>query len=69
MIDVPDGKLRRNVSKTQAPLKKETIHKKLTEILGDGTKAQDITDKIMKSRPTVERVTLKRTKHRVKEDA
>lgn len=67
MIDVPDGKLRRNVSKTQAPLKKETIHKALTDIMGDATKALDITDKIIKSRPTVERVTLKRTKHRVKE--
>jgi hypothetical protein len=68
MIDVPDGKLRRNVSKTQAPLKKETIHKALTDIMGDATKALDITDKIIKSRPTVERVTLKRTKHRAKDD-
>jgi hypothetical protein len=67
MIDVPDGKLRRNVSKTQAPLKKETIHKALTDIMGDSNKALDITDKIIKSRPTIERVTLKRTKHRVKE--
>ena len=67
MIDVPDGKLRRNVSKTQAPLKKETIHKALTDIMGDSIKALDITDKIIKSRPTIERVTLKRTKHRVKE--
>jgi hypothetical protein len=67
MIDVPDGKLRRNVSKTQAPLKKETIHKALTDIMGDATKALDITDKIIKSRPTVERVTLKRTKNRVQE--
>ena len=68
MIDVPDGKLRRNVSKTQAPLKKETIHKALTDIMGDATKALDITDKIIKSRPTVERVTLKRTKHRAKDN-
>lgn len=68
MIDVPDGKLRRNVSKTQAPLKKETIHKALTDIMGDATKALDITDKIIKSRPTVERVTLKRTKHRAPND-
>jgi len=66
MIDVPDGKLRRNVSKTQAPLKKETIHKALTDIMGDATKALDITDKIIKSRAIVERVTLKRTKHREK---
>lgn len=68
MIDVPDGKLRRNVSKTQAPLKKETIHKALSEIMGDATKALEITDKIIKSRPTIERVTLKRTKHRAVND-
>ena len=66
MIDVPDGKLRRNISKTQAPLKKETIHKALTEIMGDATKALDITDKIIKSRPMIEHVKLKRTKNRVK---
>lgn len=67
VIDVADGKLRRNISKTQAPLKKETIHRALTDIIGDATKANDITDKIIKSRPTVERVTLKRTKNRIKE--
>lgn len=66
MIDVPDGKLRRNISKTQAPLKKETIHKALTEIMGDASKALDITDKIIKSRPMIEHVKLKRTKNRVK---
>jgi hypothetical protein len=68
VIDVADGKLRRNISKTQAPLKKETIHKSLTEIFGDANKAMDITEKIIKSRPTVERITLKRTKNRVKDD-
>lgn len=67
-IDVPDGKLRRNVSKTQAPLKKETIHKALTDIMGDSIKALDITDKIIKSRPMVERVRLKRTKNRIIND-
>ena len=66
MIDVPDGKLRRNISKTQAPLKKDTIHKALTEIMGDASKALDITDKIIKSRPIIEHVKLKRTKNRVK---
>jgi hypothetical protein len=66
MIDVPDGKLRRNISKTQAPLKKDTIHKALTEIMGDASKALDITDKIIKSRPMIEHVKLKRTKNRVK---
>jgi hypothetical protein len=63
-IDVPDGKLRRNISKTQTPLKKETIQTKLTEILGCSIKATAMTDQIIKSRPVVERVTLKRTKNR-----
>ena len=66
-IDVPDGKLRRNVSKTIAPLKKETIHSTLTEIVGDSNKAMAMTEKIIKNRPMIERVTLKRTKHRLKE--
>ena len=65
VIDVRDGKLRRNISKTQAPLKKEQIQKTLTEIVGDAIKAQTMTDQIIKSRPIVERVTLKRTKNKI----
>lgn len=67
IIDVADGKLRRNISKTQAPLKKDTIQKALTDIMGDSIKASAITEQIIKSRATVERVTLKRTKNRAKE--
>ena len=67
VIDVADGKLRRNISKTQAPLKKETIQKALIDIVGDANKATAITEQIIKSRPTVERVTLKRTKNRIKD--
>jgi hypothetical protein len=66
VVDVPDGKLRRNISKTQAPLKKELIQKALTEIFGDASKATATTEHIIKSRPTIERVTLKRTKNRIK---
>lgn len=69
VLDVQDGKLRRNISKTQTPLKKEHIQKSLTELLGDANKAVAITDQIIKSRPMVERVTLKRTKNRIKEQA
>ena len=65
VIDVADGKLRRNISKTQAPLKKETIQKALIDIIGDANKATAITEQIIKSRPTIERVTLKRTKNRI----
>ena len=68
VIDVRDGKLRRNISKTQAPLKKEMIQKTLTEIVGDAIKAQAMTDQIVKSRPMVERVTLKRTKNKVAQE-
>jgi len=64
VIDVHDGKLRRNISKTIAPLKKETIQNTLNIILGDVNKATMITQEIIKSRPIVERVTLKRTKNR-----
>jgi hypothetical protein len=66
VIDVHDGKLRRNISKTTAPLKKETIQNTLNIILGDVNKATMITQEIIKSRPIVERVTLKRTKNREK---
>ena len=65
VIDVRDGKLRRNISKTQAPLKKENIHKVLTEIVGDAIKAQSMTDQIIKSRPIIEKITLKRTKNKI----
>jgi hypothetical protein len=64
VIDVADGKLRRNISKTQAPLKKDTIQNALTEIVGDSIKATAMTNQIIKSRPMVERVTLKRTRNR-----
>lgn len=67
VIDVPNGKLKRNVSKTQAPLKKETIQKALAELIGDANKATTMTEQIIKSRPIIERVTLKRTKNRVNE--
>lgn len=63
-IAIRDGNLRRSVSKTKAPLKKQTIHKALTELVGDSNKASVMTEHIIKSRPTVERVNLKRTKFR-----
>ena len=64
IIDVPNGKLRKNVSKTQAPFKKETIQQALVEITGDINKATAMTEHIIKSRPIVQRITLKRTKNR-----
>lgn len=63
-IEIKDGKLTRNVSKTQAPFKKDNIYKALNEITGDSNKAMQMTEHIIKSRPTVERVNLKRTRKR-----
>lgn len=64
VVDVPDGKLRRNITKSQAPFKKESIQQALAEITGDINKAATMTDHIIKSRPIVERVNLKRTRNR-----
>ena len=61
VIDVADGKLKRNVSKSQAPLKKELIQKTLAELVGDSNKAVSMTEQIIKSRPIVEKVSLRRT--------
>ena len=61
---VPGGKLRKNVYKTKAPLSKESIQKALTEIIKDKTQATTMTDHIIKSRPIVERINLKRTKNK-----
>jgi hypothetical protein len=67
-IVIKDGKISKNVSKSKAPLKKETIHKSLVELIGDSNKAMAMTDHIINSRPTVERVRLSRTKNREKKN-
>jgi len=64
VVEIADGKLRRNVSKTKAPLKKAGILAALVQITGDATKAKELTEHILTSRPDVERVNLKRTKNR-----
>ena len=64
VVEIADGKLRRNVSKTKAPLKKAGILAALVQITGDSTKAKELTEHILNSRPDVERVNLKRTKNR-----
>jgi hypothetical protein len=61
-IDISNGKLIRNISKTQGPIKKELIQKTLTDIVGDSGKATSIADQIIKSRPIIEKISLKRTK-------
>jgi hypothetical protein len=64
VISISDGKLRRNVSKTQAPLKKENIQKTIYDFVKDEKKTYEMMDQMMKSRQTIERVNLKRTKNR-----
>jgi hypothetical protein len=54
------GKLSKNVSKQKAPLKKEFIHKALIELVKDSTKAMQMTEQIINSRPVTEKVNLKR---------
>lgn len=63
-ISIGDGNLRRNVSKTKAPLKKESIYSTIKNLTKDEQKALDITKKIFEDRPLTERVNLKRTKNR-----
>ena len=65
-VGIADGKLTRSVSQCKAPLKKENVHKALVEITGDSNKALQMTDHIIKSRGTTERVNLKRTRNRKK---
>lgn len=63
-INISDGKLRRNVTKTTTPLKKEDIQKTIFEFTKDEQKTFDMIDKIMASRQTTEKVKLVRTKNR-----
>lgn len=63
-INISDGKLRKNVTKTQSPLKKEEIQKTIFEFTKDEQKTFDMIEKIMASRQVTEKVNLKRTKNR-----
>lgn len=62
-LDLPDGgKLKRNITKSQGPIKKELIHKALTEVTGNTNTALAMTEHILKSRPVTEKVSLRRSK-------
>lgn len=63
-ISIGDGNLRRNVSKTKAPLKKENIYSTIKDLTKDENKANLITNQIFENRPMSERINLKRTKNR-----
>jgi hypothetical protein len=64
VINISDGKLRRNVTKSQAPFKKEEIQKTIFEFTKDEQKTFDMIEKIMASRQVTEKVNLKRVKNR-----
>ena len=64
VIEISDGKLRRNVSKTKGALKHEIIQSALTDCVNDSEKAFQMTNYIMNKRPVVERINLKRTRNR-----
>ena len=66
VINISDGKLRRNKSSTKPPLKQEFIQNALLDITKDSVKAMEITKYILDNRPTTERINLKRTRNRVK---
>jgi hypothetical protein len=65
-LNIRDGKLRKNVSKTKGPLKKALIQQALVDCTGDAIKAKAMTEHIINSRPIVERINLKRTRNRKK---
>ncbi len=67
-IIIKDGKISKNVSKSKAPLKKETIQKALVDLVHDQNKASMMADHIINSRPTVEKISLRRSKNRDKKN-
>lgn len=68
VINISDGKLRKNKSSSKGSLKQDSIQNALLDITHDSSKAMQMTKYIMDSRPVVERVNLKRTKKRGKKD-
>ena len=67
VIDITNGKLRRNKSNTKTGLTPAHIQTCLYDAIGDSAKAQKLTQYIMEKRPSVERVNLKRTALRGKD--
>ena len=64
VIDISDGKLRLNKTKTKSTLKQSIIQEALTELTKDNIQAQTMTKYILDKRPVVERMNLKRTFNR-----
>lgn len=64
MIEIGDGKLRRNKSETKKALDQDTIKKAIAEQVKDPKIVDDIMKKMDASRPIVEHINLKRTSNR-----
>lgn len=65
-IQIKDGFLKKSVTKSKEPLKKENIHTALVEITGDANKAIMLTEHILKSRKETEKISLRRTVNKKK---
>lgn len=66
VIDISDGKIRLNKTKTKSSLKENLIQEALTELTHDNVKATTMTKYILDKRPVVEKTNLKRTFNRKK---
>lgn len=66
VINITGGKIRKNKSKTKTPLKQDYIQQALFDVTQDSAKSLQMTKYILDSRPSAERVNLKRTRDRVK---
>ena len=62
IIDTNNGKLKKSVTKTKGGIKKNYIVDTLSTTFDDAIKVQLLTDKIMDSIPSKEKITLTRTK-------
>jgi hypothetical protein len=65
-IEVGDGKLSRNITKSKAPLKKEIIFDALVKLTKNDNKAKEMTTYILDSRPEIEKIKLKRSRNKKK---
>ena len=66
IIDVRDGKLKKNILKTKGSIKKDYIQNTLNIYMDDTIKANEITKQIIDSIPIKETILLKRTKNKIK---
>ena len=65
IIDVRDGKLKKNILKSKGSIKKDYIQNTLNIYMNDNVKANEITKQIIDSIPIKETILLKRTKNKI----